>query len=248
MNITVKDIKSFWRSPFIWLVLAVVSFMMAWIFWQMIDRYNTLQVSFTALPNPPNITASLWVPFAFTLAKMMMVLLALTAGFSFAQERSQRTLWYLMINQSNYLHVVFAKFRAQLVMLLFMALQITLVTLLLSTGGELNWPQVVMGSLGLMLFSVWLMSLGQLLSSYCQSTGAAVLLNVVIFVLLWMLGGDVVSKEYGLNWLHLLSPVIHLKWFCEAEINLSSLVYFILGSGLFMLLTAQQIKNLRAKL
>ena len=248
MNTVLKDIKRLTRSPLNWLILAVVSFMLAWVTWQMIDRYDSLQASFSALPNPPNITNALWVPYVLTLAKAVILMVALTAGYSIAQERSQGTFWYLIINEQSFFKLVIAKFKAQLVLLIFILLQLFVTTWLLFTGGELNWPQVAWGTVGLMLFSMWLIALGQLFSAYCQSTGTAVLFNVVVFVLLWMLGGDVVSEEYGLNWLHLLSPVIHLKWFCEAEVNLSSVIYFVFGIGLFMWLTTQQIKKMRLQL
>ncbi len=248
MNITQKDIKSTWRSPIIWLLLSVMSFMMAWLFWQMIDRYDSLQASFVNLPNPPTITQTLWVPFVLIAAKFLMLLVAMTAGFSFAQEKSQGTLWYLMINQHSHFHLVVAKFKAQLLILGFVLLQLVVVAWLLFTGGTVNWIQIVVGAFGLVLFTVWLIALGQLFSSHCQNTGTAVLLNVVVFILLWMLGGDVVSQDYGLNWLILISPAHHLRWFCAGEVGLSSLLYFVLGATTFMWLTALKLKQLRRTL
>lgn len=245
MNITKKDISSLWRSPLLWVVLAFVSFIVAWLTWQMLDQYVGLQASFASLPSPPNITNKLWTPFVLTLAKLLLLIIALTTAKAFAQERAQNTLWYLLINNHAYGHVVWAKFKAQNLILLFVWLQLFLMASLLSTGGELKWIQVIIGLSGVSLFTLWFIALGLLISSHCQSTGTAVLLSIVVFVLLWIVGGDGVGQEFGLNWLHLISPVHHLKWFCQGEVALSSLFYFIGGVFCFLTLTAENLKALR---
>ena len=245
MNITQKDFYVTWRRPLIWLVLALLSFIVAWLFWQLLDRYSSLQVSLQSLPNPPSITDALWVPFVLILAKLLLLLIAMTAGLSLAQERAQKTLWYLLINRSNYAPVVIAKLMAQWPIFIWIWLQLAVVAALLATGGTINGWQMISGAIGISLLVFWLMALGQLISSYCQSTGTAVLLNVVVFVLLWMINGETVGEDYGLNWLSLVSPVHHLQWFCAGEVSLSSVLYFIGGAWLFMWLTKNQLKRLR---
>ncbi|WP_162846842.1 ABC transporter permease [Marinicella litoralis] len=245
MNITKKDIGSLWRSPLLWVVLSLIAFIAAWLLWQRLDRYIGLQASFATLPSPPNITHALWVPFILTLAKLLLLIIAMTTAKAFAEERAHKTLWYLLINKQTYYHVVWAKFKAQWMILLFVWGQLSVAAFLLATGGELNWTQSLVGLFGISLFTLWFVSLGMLISSFCQSTGTAVLLSSVVFVLLWVIGGESVGQEFGLNWLHLISPVQHLKWFCQGEISLSSLFYFIGGGIVLLLLTAQNLEGLR---
>ncbi len=245
MNITEKDFYVTWRRPLIWLVLALLSFVLAWLFWQLLDRYIALQISLQALSNPPSITQALWVPFILTFAKLLMLLVALTSGFSIAQERSQKTLWYLLINRTNFTVVVTAKLKAQWPIFIWIWLQLAVVAGLLVIGGKVNGIQMLTGAIGLSLLVLWLIALGQLISSYCESTGTAVLLNVVVFVLLWMLNGEKLNQDYGLSWLSLVSPVHHLQWFCDGELSVSSLFYFMGGLLLFMKLTSMQLGRLR---
>ncbi len=245
MNITSKDIKTLWRSPVIWLLLAIISFILAWLLWQMIDRYNSMQLSFQSLPNPPTITTALWLPFVMTFAQLLLLLVAMTAGYSFAMERSQRTLWYLLINRDSFMSVVVAKLKAQLWLLVFVMLHLLLAAWLLAAGGALDWWQVAFGAVGLVMLVFWLIALGQLLSSYCRSSGVAILINLVVFGLLWMLGSDPGSQGYGLNWLLLLSPLTHLKWLCEGQVAIASMLYFLAGAAVFMWLTAKQLGRLR---
>ncbi len=240
-----KDFYMTWRRPLIWLVLSLLSFIAAWLFWQLLDRYTQLQLSLQTLPNPPTITDALWVPYILTSAKLLMLLIAMTAGFTIAQERSQKTIWYLLINRTNYWPVVIAKLKSQWPILIWAWLQMVVVAGLLLIGGKVNGWQMISGVIGLSLLIYWLMALGQLISSYCQSTGTAVLLNVVVFVLLWMMNGQSLAEDFGLNWLSLVSPIHHLQWFCAGEVSISSFIYFIGGGWLFMWLTVAKLKQLR---
>ena len=245
ISIYTKDLKVLWRSPVTWVVMAALSFILAWLFWQMLDQYVGLQDSFAALPNPPTVTQSLWTPYVLMVAKVMMLFMALSGSLAVAQERAQNTLWYLLINRSSCFSVVWAKFKAQWMVLLLLWLHLAIAAGLLFNGGALNWPQVAIAVMGFTLFMLWLMALGILISSHCQSTGTAVLLSLVVFVAMWMLGGDMAGEEYGLNWLKLFSPQAHLKWFCAGELSLSSLVYFLGGCSCFLWLTTQQLTALR---
>lgn len=242
MNITQKDIKTLWRSPFIWLMLGLLSFLAAWMLWQMIDKYVALQANFAALPNPPNITQSLWAPFLLLFAKLMMLVVALTSSYAIAQERSQQTLWYLMINRQSFAAVVWQKLKAQWVIFCYLLVMLSVVALLLAQGGELNWLQVTISMLGLMLFVNWLICLGMMISAYCQTAVVAALLNIIVYLLFWLLGGESVEPGYGINWLQLVSPIHHLKWFFHGEISVSSLLYFLFGSGCFLMITTQLLR------
>ena len=127
MNIIQKDIKALWRAPMLWLALALMTFISYWLLWQMIDKYASLQANFAMLSNPPTVTNSLWVPYVLLLAKLMMLLVAYSSSFSFAQERGQHTLWYLLINRNSCVAVIAQKFIAQMVILLFVALLLVIV-------------------------------------------------------------------------------------------------------------------------
>ncbi len=68
----------------------------------------------------------------------------------------------------------------------------------------------------------------------------------MVFVLLFIIGGDGVGQEFGLNWLKLLSPVHHLKWLAEGVIAASSLFYLGGGTLVLLHLTAHNVDRLRA--
>ncbi len=244
-SLTKKDLKSIWRGPLMWLVLAVLSFISAWLMWQMLDRYVSLQASFSALPNPPNITNALWQPFVITLAQLMLLPVALTTALALAQERAQNTMWYLLINRQSLLPVIWAKFKAQLLIMGFVWLMMLVSALLLRSGGELNGWLIISSFVGITLFLIWLIALGMMVSAASQSTGTAVLMNLLVFVLFWLLGRETVSQDYGLNWLQLLSPVHHLKWFCAGEISLSSLMYFLGGAVVFLWVALLNVKAVK---
>lgn len=241
MNISQKDLKTLWRAPLMWLTLALMTFISFWFLWQMVDKYISLQANFAALPNPPNITTALWIPYLMLMAKLMMLIIAFTSSFTIAQEKGQQTLWYLLINRQSYGYVIAQKIKAQTVILWYVLMMLGVTLLLLSQGGELNWSLVIAGVIGLLLFVLWLIALGILISTFSQSSATAFLASVVAYTLLWMLGGEGVAQEYGVNWLHLLSPAHHLRWLTQGELSLSSMIYFVVGAWFFLALAAHKV-------
>lgn len=245
LSITQKDLVSIWRGPLIWLVLAIISFVSAWLMWQMIDRYVSLQTSFSALPNPPNITSTLWQPFVMTLAQLMMLPVALTTGLSLAQERAQQTMWYLLINRSSTGTVIWQKYKAQLMIILFAWLMMIISVLLLSAGGNVSTVMIFTSALGMSLYLIWLLALGLMISAALQSTGTAVLMNLLVFILFWLIGYESNDQGFGLNWLLLLSPVHHLRWLCAGELSISSLIYFLGGAWVFLKIAALNLNAIK---
>ncbi len=245
MNITQKDIKTLWRAPLMWLTLALMTFISYWFLWQMVDKYVSIQAQFAMLPNPPNITTSLWAPYVMLLAKLLMFIIAFSSSFTIAQERGQHTLWYLLINDKNGYAVMVQKFKAQTLILLYVLLLLAVTISLLSQGGQLNGLVVMTGVVGLLLFAIWLIALGMMISAFSQSSATAFLASVIAYTLLWMLGGEGVAQDYGVNWLKLMSPAHHLRWLTQGELNLSSVVYFVFGAWFFLALSAQRIGQRR---
>lgn len=243
IDISQKDKRTIWRSPLIWVVMAIISFIAAWLFWQMLDRYIALQNNLVNLPNPPNITGALWTPFFLTVSKLLTLLVAFTTAIAVTQEKSQNTLWYLLINQQSIFSVVLAKLKAQLPNLIFTLLILMIAALLLHVGGQLNLLLVLFSFLGMVLYLIWLTALGMFVSSMIDSTGAAVLLNLLVFGVFWFLGGEQVAQGFGVNWIHLFSPAHHLRWFAQGELSLSSLVFFVFGTFLFLWLLTLNLQN-----
>jgi len=228
-----------------WLMLGVLSFVLAWMCWQMLDHYLAIQPSLSQLPYPPSVTDTLWSPLLHMLARVMILVVALSTATIMTSERSQKTLLYLLLSHRSTGSVVRQKLAASATLLWFVWLQVFLFWALLETGGTLSGWQVLSGVLGLSLAVLWMAALGLLIGVYCHATATAALLSIVVMAVLWLLGADGSGQAYGMNWLKLCSPAHHLDWLFSGELSISSVVYFAGGVVLFSMLTEQKLKQLR---
>ncbi|MCX7543792.1 ABC transporter permease [Marinicella gelatinilytica] len=242
-----KEQKTLWGRSRVWLILSLLAFVVSWLFLHMLDRYMALQPELLKLSVPPNITEALLLPLSQNLMTVMLLVVAVTAGGSVAQERQEGTLDYLWrIPAKPWFHLpIMAKFKSHLWLTVFPLLMLFAVAALLTLGGDVDWLLVSAMGLALLLGCAWLIALALWLSSLANQAGFAVLLTLVVFILMWVIGGQSALDEYGINWLNLLLPEQHLNWLSQGKINLSSLLYFVGGTTLFLLMAQLQINNLK---
>ncbi len=236
-----KERLFLWRSPAIWLVLALLTFSSAWLFWLMVDRYVQLQTSFADLAQPPAVTSHLLVPFFKTVAQLALMLMAVISGMSVAQERSQGT-WIHVFQQAN--RLVLNKWLASWSVSLVLLLVLVLAWWCLDSASQIHQPVVALSLLALLLLMGWLQALGMYISSLSEQSGMAILLSLVVFTLLWMLGENQALAAYGVNWLSLMSPLKHFDWLSSGQLSWASVLYFVLGTWVFLKLAAGQVSDL----
>lgn len=245
-----KECKTLWRQSRLWLIMAALAFLISWLFLHMLDRYLALQPELLKLSAPPNLTDALLLPLSHNLVKVLLLLVSVTAGTAVAEERQSGTVTMLLRAQRRhwYQSVVMCKFRSHLWLLLFPVLILLVVAVMLSLGGVINWWQVGVMLLGWLLFGSWLIAVALWLSSLTRQTGFAVLLCLVVLSGLWVVGGQAVFDEYGINWLNLMLPEHHLNGLFNSHLNISSVLYFIGGAALFLYWSQANIHRLRHQL
>lgn len=236
-----KERLMLWRTPAVWLVLALLMFSCSWLFWLMVDRYTQLQSAFVSMAQPPSVTDHLLVPFFKTMAQVSMLLIAVVSGMAIAQERSQGT-WIHVFKQPN--RLVVNKWLASWSVSGFLLVTLGLAWLCLDGASQLHQPVIWLAALALILLLSWLKALGLYLSSMSSQSGMAILMSLVVFTLLWMLGQNQSVAEYGVNWLVLLSPLKHFDWLAGGQLSVASLIYFLLGTLVFLRLAAWQVAGL----
>lgn len=230
MNVFQAELKYFLRSPLIWLVLAVSAFISAWSFLLTLDLFTSLQVKFATMSDAPNITQGIVFPLLTAQSKILMLVIAIVGGLSFARLADANG-WSLLISaQCSDMKIIMHKYLALLVvMFIFVVpLLLAIISLVLLSDIEL-WP-VLLAMAGLFLLLMWMGAISMLLSSFVNNSGFAILLNLVFFMLLWLFSQSANDGSYGKNWIEVLSPYYHFVQFQSSYISLASLLYFVAGT------------------
>lgn len=234
MNIFQAELKYFLRSPLIWLVLAISAFITAWSFLLIMDLFTSLQVKFANMSDAPSITQGIVFPLITAQAKILILVMSIIGGLSFARLTDANGWSLLIAAQCSELKITIHKYLALLVVVFIFILPALLAVFSLVFLADIElWP-VLLAIIGLCLLLMWMAAVSMLISSFVNNSGFAILLNLVFFMLLWLFSQSFKDGSFGKNWIEVLSPYYHFIQFQSSYISMASLFYFMFGTGLVL--------------
>ena len=232
MTLRQAELKYYLRSPIIWLILTFTAFISAWSFLLSIDVFTALQVKFAGMSDAPTITQGIIIPMLLAQSKLLIIVVAIIAGLSFAR-LSDNNSWFLISScQLSEWEIIYQKYSALFIITLIFMLPTLLAISCLSiiTGAQLI--PVALAIFGLLLLLMWMTALAMLISSFINNSGFSILLCLFVLLFLWVLSQSAVESEWGKNWLQALTPFYHFNKFSSDYMSFSSVFYFLMGTGL----------------
>ncbi|MCF6288378.1 MAG: hypothetical protein L3J53_03970 [Proteobacteria bacterium] len=240
MTLFQAELKYYLRSPIIWLIVTLMAFISAWSFLLSIEIFTSLQVKFSGMSDAPTILQGIIYPVLAAQSKIIIVVVAIIAGLSFARLNNNHA-WILLLGaQRSELKIVWQKYIAILLVSLIFIAPAILAIICLSVIVGLDFLPILVVILGLLLLLMWLLSVAMLLSSLVNNTGFAVLLVIVVFMVFWLMSQATLGQEWGKNWLQVLSPFYHFQQFMSNQLTYAAIFYFF--SGIFLGLWATKLR------
>ncbi|MCF6319853.1 MAG: hypothetical protein L3J83_11365, partial [Proteobacteria bacterium] len=209
---------------------AVMAFISAWSFLLSIELFSTLQAKFASMSDAPTIVRGVIFPLLFAQSKLLMLVVAIVAGLSFAR-LSQNQSWSLLVNtQLPDWQIVLQKYAALLLVCIVFMLPNFLTILSLVVMAQLPLLAISIALMGLLLMLIWILALGMWLSSLVDNSGFAILLCFSVFMLLWLISQSSLDAQWGKNWLQVFSPFFQFSRFTSDTVPLAAVYYFVLGT------------------
>jgi len=230
MNIFQAEIKYYLRSPLIWVVVALSSFISAWSFLLAIDIFTTMQVKFAGMTDAPTIVQGIIIPVISAQSKLLLLIAPIIAGLSFARLSSNNGWTLINANLSSEFSYVKQKYTAIFSLSLIFLIPSLVGIILLVIMAKISIYQLSFAFLGLLLLMMWMLSLCMYISSLINNSGFAILMCLVILLVLWVLSFSGIDATWGKNWIQVFSPQYHFQKFLTPYVPYSSFVYFIAGT------------------
>jgi len=243
ITIALRECRSLFMSPLAWTVLAVVQFILAWIFFAQIDNFFALQPQLQSLKSAPGVTDLVAAPlFNITSIVLLMVTPLMTMRL-ISEERRSGTIQLLMSSPASMTDIVLGKYLGMMMFFSVFILQISLMPLSLYMGTELDTGKLMAGFLALFLLIAAFVAVGLYLSSLTDNPSVAAVASFGLLLLLWIINTN--TQGGTSNLFDYISLIKHSNAIIRGVINSQDIIYFILFITTFLGLSIRQLDSYR---
>lgn len=233
-SIANHEFRRLFKSPLAWVIMAVVQFLLAQMFLKYWEIFETRDAQYSNIGLTEIVVTSL---FQSTAIILLLVTPFITMR-SFSEERRNGTIRLLLSSPISVTEMVLGKYLSVLGFLLLILSMVTLMPLSLGMGTRIDYFQLLAAVLGLGLLTSSFVAIGLFVSTLTQSTAVAAVGTFGILFLLWIisLAGSSGSEQVAAV-LTYLSLLTHYNNLLDGLFDLSDVVYYLIISGTFLILS-----------
>ncbi len=243
-SIAIRECRSLFMSPLAWTVLAVVQFILAWVFFAQIDNFFALQAQLQTMKSAPGVTDLVIAPlFNITSIVLLMVTPLMTMRL-ISEERRSGTIQLLMSSPVSMTQIVLGKYVGMMLFFSIFIIQISLMPLSLFMGTDLDIGKLLAGFLSIFLLIASFVAAGLYISSLTDNPSVAAIATFGLLLLLWIINANAPNDVSG-NVFNYISLIQHSNAIIRGVVNSTDIIYFILFIFTFLGLSIRQLDSYR---
>jgi ABC-2 type transport system permease protein len=240
-HIAARELRSLFLSPLAWSILAVVQFILAWLFLGQLDVYIAFQSRIAMMENPPGATEVIVAPLFSSATIILLLVIPLLTMRLVSEERRSRTLPLLFSAPVSMSEIVLGKYLGLLGFLAIMLGLITLMPLSLLSIGTLDFGLLASNLLGLMLMLGAFAAAGLFMSTLTAQPTVAAISTFGLLLLLWIIELTGKNGAEAGNVLAYLSLQRHYEALLRGLFNSSDILYYLLFIAAFLVLSVRRL-------
>ena len=242
LTLAQRELRSLFLSPLAWAILAIVQFILAYLFLSQLQEFLLVQHKLAAIENAPGVTELVIVPLYGSAAFIMMLVSPLLTMRLISEERRNKSLALLLSAPVSMTEIVIGKYLGMLSFAAIMVIMMTLMPLSLYIVGTIDVGLLFTIALGISLLLAAFISIGLYMSSLTAQPTIAAMSTFGMLLILWIIdwaGGKADGTASGL--LEYLSMLRHFESFSKGVFNSSDFIYYILFISLFIILSIRRL-------
>ncbi|MCK5120559.1 MAG: ABC transporter permease subunit [Methylomarinum sp.] len=243
LDIASRELKTLFLSPLAWSILAVLQFILAYLFLTQIETFASFQAQLANIDNAPGLTDIIVLPLFSNAAIILLLVTPLLTMRLVSEERRNKTLALLLSAPVTTREIIFGKYLGILGMLMLIVLLICLMPLSLLLGGELDLGKFACNILALSLLVAAFSSLGLYMSCIASHPTIAAIASFGLLLLLWILDWSAGAKGDSSDLFHYLSILKHFQTIQSGLLNTLDLSYFLLFISTFLILSMRRLES-----
>ena len=237
LNIARTELRRIFLSPLAWAVLAIVQFIMGFVFINLLVEYASNNTS-DQIGVSDYIAGSLY---GFATIVLLLVMPLMTMRL-FSEERKNNSITLLFSAPVSLSEIVLGKFLGLMGFVLAVTLLLALMPLSLHWSTDLDWGRIAAGLLGLFLLMTAFGAAGLFVSSLTREPTIAAVGSFGLLLLVWLVSilgyNDSIPFHDLINYLSLINHYDSLR---RGIFNSADALYYVLFTGLFLWLTVQRL-------
>ena len=234
--VVMKELRSYFLSPFIYLMAAVFLLLSGYYFYT--DLIFYVQFGFGM-----NIMAAFWQLFFTDLRLVVLLTVPFLTIRLFTEEKRLGTIELLLTYPMRDSELFWGKFVACSIATLFILSFTIVYPILLYSVQPFDWTIAIAGYTGLVLISLAFIACGLFISSLTDNLGVAGLSALGLSLLFWILSWNEGAMNQGvLRMLAEVSMVTHFQSFAQGFIDSKEVTFFIVFVLFFSFLTLRSLE------
>ena len=238
-----REFKSLFLSPMAWTILAILQFIIAFLFLSQVETFTLLQPKLATIPGAPGITDIIVTPLFGNAAIILLLVTPLLTMRVICEERRNKTLALLLSAPISNSAIIFGKYLALLGLLLLILLLISLMPLSLLAGAELDLGKLLANLMALMLLVMAFSALGLYMSCIAGHPTIAAVATFGSLLLLWIIDWTAGMGSQHSELFEYLSLLKHFQAIQSGLISSVDVVYFLLFIVTFLALSILRLDN-----
>lgn len=243
LSIAMRELKTLFLSPLAWTVLAVVQFIIAWMFFIQVDNFFQVQPQLQQIQNAPGVTDIVIAPlFNITSIILLMVTPLMTMRL-ISEERRSGSIQLLMSSPISMTQIVLGKYLGIMLFFIIFILLLSLMPFSLLMGTELDTGKLFAGLIGLLFLTASFSAAGLFLSSLTDNPVVAAIASFGLLLLLWIINANASADSSSV--FEYLSLLQHNTNLLRGLIHSTDIIYYLLFITTFLVLSIRQLDSYR---
>lgn len=240
-HIAWREFRNLFLSPLAWCVLAVVQFLLAFIFLAQLENFQLVQSRLLAMEGAPGVTDLVATPVLTSATTLLLLVVPLLTMRLFAEERRSGTLRLLLSAPVSLYQVVLGKYFGLVGLLLVMVGMLLLMPLSLALGTSLDWGKLAAAALGLTLMISAFAAAGLFMSTLTVQPVVAAVSSFGLLLLLWIIDWAGAIDQRFADLFSYLSLLRHYESMVLGVFNSADLAYYLLFIVAFLGLAVRRL-------
>ena len=250
LAIAQKELRSYFASPIGYVVIGMFALLFGYFYYTILSLFvqQSMQVSQFDFRGPTalNINQHVIRPMLNNSMLFTLFVLPMVTMRTYSEEKRSGTMELLLTSPLSDIQIVMGKFLGAMGLYVMM-LAVTLLDIgLLFIYGNPEWPQVLVGYLGLLLLGGCFISVGLLISSMTKNQVVSGIVTFTVFLILWVITwlGDNASPLTQMI-LSYLSITEHFEDFSRGVLDTKHVVYYLSFTVFGLFLTLKSVDRER---